>query len=340
VNQSSIAEVVLMLRPEIFEFDDDAYGFEFPDQLWSERDYGGAEYEKSSPVACTAAPHVLACFEPYKTRLRDFHHDQLDRLAIKIVESFIDGRPIIQIRIVGHAAQWGSDSKLALSSARAKVVEKELKDRLVASGINIRRIRFTTIAASDRLPRTSNDTQANRALNRRVVIEIFKGPKPPPPPKKKCEPELELAKDLEEMPIAGLDQERQVRERIGCLRNMLVAALKECTPLDDLYLYPAPPYKKHLLQELKKRCAGKKGIKLARCFKTLYNEVLDLINRDGRELTILMKVLEVTPRDIHKTEECERGRFYLRKAKSEKSIYWCFRSIILPTFSYCIPPNI
>ncbi len=87
----------------------------------------------------------------------------VEKLAV-----FLEKYPNRNVLIEGHTDSIGSDSyNLDLSRRRAGSV----KDRLVEAGIDPARI--TTVGYGKKYPAVSNDTEANRALNRRVEVIIL-----------------------------------------------------------------------------------------------------------------------------------------------------------------------
>jgi hypothetical protein len=316
---------------------------------------------------------TLHGFEAHRTELKAFHRDQLADIVDTIIRSFDGNRPIRCMLLLGHAATWKGISKTEYRR-RALVRAQGAADRLSAqletaglvpkifleedffdpdephrckpvSGIDV--ALFIGGRADDQpfapnlIHRTDRIARDNRALNRRVEIFPFNVPKR----KKKCAHEdIELAKKLREMPIAGLDQNPKVRARIKCLRDMLIDALLCRKSIDDVYLHsndPLPPslktrpfriIRRHLINELKKKCGKKKGTVLANCVKSLYDDMLHVINVESRELNIQAALLRQVPSQLSKTSECKNGFFFMKKAGSSTSIYWCFRTLIPSLF--------
>ncbi len=103
--------------------------------------------------------------------LFDFGKAYLSPKADRNVEKlavFLEKYPKRNVLIEGHTDSIGSDSyNLDLSRRRADSV----KDRLVGDGIDPARI--TTVGYGKQYPAVSNDTEANRALNRRVEVIIL-----------------------------------------------------------------------------------------------------------------------------------------------------------------------
>jgi outer membrane protein OmpA-like peptidoglycan-associated protein len=86
----------------------------------------------------------------------------LDSLA-----AFMQTAPVAVVHIHGHTDTVGSDEdNLDLSLRRAQAVT----DYLIRSGVAAERISFRGYGES--MPKVANDTDENRALNRRVEIEI------------------------------------------------------------------------------------------------------------------------------------------------------------------------
>lgn len=99
----------------------------------------------------TGAHHILAVAFP-----------TLDSLT-----AFLKKEPETIVHIHGHTDSVGSDAdNLDLSLRRAQAV----RDYLIQNGVAAERITFRGYGES--LPKVSNDTEENRALNRRVEIEI------------------------------------------------------------------------------------------------------------------------------------------------------------------------
>ena len=133
---------------------------------------------------------VLACFDPFKTDLKEHHYRQLDALIARISESFENGTAFNRIHIVGHGAKWppgSKDERIAISKSRAARVQNELVKRLMAAGIDLRQIEITKTGVGCMQPRVPTNSKANRRLNLRVVVELRRrsvtppGPKPPGP---------------------------------------------------------------------------------------------------------------------------------------------------------------
>ncbi len=90
-----------------------------------------------------------------------------DRSVDKLAE-FLKKYPNRNVLIEGHTDNIGSDEyNLDLSQRRAESV----KEKLVGDGVGPDRI--TTVGYGEKYPAVSNDTDENRALNRRVEVIIL-----------------------------------------------------------------------------------------------------------------------------------------------------------------------
>lgn len=98
-------------------------------------------------------------FEFDSKTLRRAHRDDLERMV-----RFMRRHPDATARLEGHTDDRGSRTyNQTLSEGRAHAV----RDHLVAAGIDISRI--TTVGRGEQQPVASNDTEAGRQRNRRVV---------------------------------------------------------------------------------------------------------------------------------------------------------------------------
>ena len=137
--------------------------------------------------ACSSEPKVLRCFRAYKATLEPWHEDQLDRLSIDIVSRDLDGRPVGSVLLVGHAVRWRrGDDTFAMGRKRAETVAAALKERLRGLGGSVGRIHYNLVSAGEHGEQGPNGTRTERALNRRVTVELFDAvrrkvePKPTP----------------------------------------------------------------------------------------------------------------------------------------------------------------
>jgi len=102
-------------------------------------------------------------FEVDKSTLLPGSYPQLDILAKLLVE-----KPLIKIKILGHADKTGLEEKnLKLSADRSKAVVDYLTEKEIAP----ERISHQGLGSSS--PIASNDTEEGRAKNRRVEFVIY-----------------------------------------------------------------------------------------------------------------------------------------------------------------------
>lgn len=103
-------------------------------------------------------------FESNSAEIRESSHDELDRV-IKLMND----NPKIRIEISAHTDNVGSNAyNLKLSDRRAKSVVQYLTDK----DIDINRMVYKGYGESQ--PIAANDTDENKALNRRVELKIIK----------------------------------------------------------------------------------------------------------------------------------------------------------------------
>lgn len=103
-----------------------------------------------------------ASFDFDKSALKPAFYPALDKLS-----GLLAKYDKTLLHVIGHTDSVGSESyNIDLSNERARSVAMYLN----AEGVDIRRIRTEGRGESE--PRVSNDTAANRALNRRVEIYI------------------------------------------------------------------------------------------------------------------------------------------------------------------------
>jgi hypothetical protein len=148
----------------------------------------------SAAPACPSNPDTtLSDFPAFKHEITAQHRSALDALANKVVSLTKSGKPVRKIRIVGHAAVWGSSNHQQTSENRAAVVQAELTSRFANLGVDFSKTQITIEGMATACPVASNSTQAGRAKNRRVEILLTAAPPPPPPPApvaKKTMPQL------------------------------------------------------------------------------------------------------------------------------------------------------
>jgi len=120
-------------------------------------------------LTCTNSQLIVACFEAYKTRLRNFHNRQLDAIADRIAESRGWKVPVDYITVVGHSARFKpSDPVEENAKGRAESVAQALEQKLRKR--NIDDFEIVTASFGDSQPRATNSTRNGRALNRRAEI--------------------------------------------------------------------------------------------------------------------------------------------------------------------------
>ncbi|PKV76139.1 OmpA family protein [Pontibacter ramchanderi] len=100
-----------------------------------------------------------------------FGEHTIQSVAFPLLDSlaaFMATHPQVGVRIVGHTDDVGTDAdNLALSQRRATTVKVYLEDKGIAAH------RISASGLGESAPRADNLTDENRALNRRVEIEIF-----------------------------------------------------------------------------------------------------------------------------------------------------------------------
>ena len=102
-------------------------------------------------------------FEFGKATLTPESKTELDELADMLIDY-----PNLHIEIEGHTDDIGSDaSNLTLSEDRAKAVVDFLRDR------KVEKERITSKGYGETKPLVHNDSEAHRALNRRVEFRVL-----------------------------------------------------------------------------------------------------------------------------------------------------------------------
>ena len=118
---------------------------------------------------------VIVKGDKYKVQLRkDFKFKFNDATLSEDAHSYLDDlanmlkeNPRLKVEIVGHTDDVGTDeANLLISGRRAKVVV----DYLISKGINPARLKLTAKGKTE--PVFPNDTEENRAKNRRVEFKI------------------------------------------------------------------------------------------------------------------------------------------------------------------------
>jgi hypothetical protein len=151
-------------------------------------------YEDGYPtISCVTPgdPYVLHCFPSFGTDLTKEHHHHLGVIADEIRRSFATRRKARQIRnvvIVGHSSTWHETSHEELTARaieRAANAAEQLVLRLRGMGLD-GKVNVHTDGLADKIPwrgrpysstRGDQVAQNDRALNRRVEIYLFRGPR-------------------------------------------------------------------------------------------------------------------------------------------------------------------
>lgn len=127
-------------------------------------------------------PNTLLCFTAHKTDLLDFHLEQLKNIVAKVAKSHKGKRPIVLIRLTGHAATWRGITKIEYwtrgfvrANNASFFLIKELRKELKKIGVSMRKIAFVSHSEADDKPIHTNKTKDGRALNRRVEITLERG---------------------------------------------------------------------------------------------------------------------------------------------------------------------
>jgi len=142
------------------------------------------------PESCLHNPYVFTCFWPHETKLRDFHHKQIDDIAIEVETSFKTATPLNEILLKGHASTWVEGTPVKENAvARALAARKILEDRLSVYGVPLDRINIIATGVGDEVPLYTNDTAEGRAYNRRVEVTLTHTPLMPDKPAVKPEDE-------------------------------------------------------------------------------------------------------------------------------------------------------
>ncbi|MGR0278899.1 OmpA family protein [Marinomonas dokdonensis] len=121
-------------------------------------------------VGCTAVTEKLftvqlnVLFDSGKTIVKPRFYPELKELA-----DFLNANPSASVVIEGHTDNVGSDVlNKSLSQQRANAIADVLVD-----SFRIREFRVKGIGFGETRPIESNDTEAGREKNRRVVAEVF-----------------------------------------------------------------------------------------------------------------------------------------------------------------------
>jgi outer membrane protein OmpA-like peptidoglycan-associated protein len=135
---------------------------EFEQQLSSEREANQIEVERLQNENLKITMNSEVSFDFNSSRLQPAFGDSLDKVA-----GILTRYPRSSIKIIGHTDNVGSEVyNQQLSEKRAKAVGAALESNGVAAH------RIITSGRGESEPRTTNDTEAGRQLNRRVEMLI------------------------------------------------------------------------------------------------------------------------------------------------------------------------
>ncbi len=152
------AEYALYVEGEGYLFE--SLNFDYHDSISTEPVYRDVLLKKASSGSSVVLNNLF--FDYAKFDLRPESKVELNKVI-----SFLSTNPEVKIEISGHTDNTGSRSvNQTLSTNRANSVYKYL----VSSGVSPERLSFRGYA--DSRPIASNDTEANRARNRRIEMEI------------------------------------------------------------------------------------------------------------------------------------------------------------------------
>ncbi|MBX0332435.1 OmpA family protein [Pontibacter sp. HSC-14F20] len=137
----------------------------------SDADTGAIPVATTTPVWAAEAPIAIDStitlsdvnFATGDHTIKPVAFPLLDSLA-----AFMASHGQVEIQIVGHTDDVGDEAdNLALSQRRAAAVQAYMKDKGIAAN------RISAKGLGESSPKTDNLNEENRALNRRVEIEIF-----------------------------------------------------------------------------------------------------------------------------------------------------------------------
>jgi outer membrane protein OmpA-like peptidoglycan-associated protein len=102
-------------------------------------------------------------FESNSAQLTDVSYTELDRVVKLLSEN-----PTLKVEVAAHTDDIGSDTyNTVLSKKRAQSVAEYLTQSKIQTG------RFTSQGYGEKLPKVPNNTDENRAVNRRVELKII-----------------------------------------------------------------------------------------------------------------------------------------------------------------------
>ncbi|MCW8848789.1 MAG: OmpA family protein [Melioribacteraceae bacterium] len=121
-------------------------------------------------------------------------------MVLDNIADVLNRYPEEKFEVLGHTDSWGSDAyNLDLSERRAKSVKKYL----MAKGVNGDRL--FTAGCGERMPVADNNTEAGRAINRRIEFSIYDGVTSKCP---KVEEEIKLKKKSTEADFENTEEKR------------------------------------------------------------------------------------------------------------------------------------
>lgn len=135
-----------------------------PVSIYLERDRSTATFDGKGISAGQVITLDKLHFDVASAQLRPESKAVLDQLV-----AFLEAHPAAAIELSGHTSSEG-DAAMNRSLSYRRV--KSCKDYVVAKGIDTGRI--TTVGLGPDRPAAPNDTEANRALNRRVELRVLK----------------------------------------------------------------------------------------------------------------------------------------------------------------------
>lgn len=298
-------------------------------------------------------PRILHCFPAHRTEIRDFHHDQLDRIAIRIAESFHDGRPIRSVHMIGHAATWKGISRAEYHRRglqRAENAKRALMDRLIPVGLGSKVvITIESRANNDPLSGVDNSTQNNRALNRRVEIRLARAR----PAKKKTCRSPEIVESIRKAQISNLTNILHERKQLSCLRKFIADALRGNDADDRFWTFTvvdggtlgsghAVTRNKKMRRAVQVYCRFLRGrklnaVNLSKALWKTHHDILGEMEKLHRFISGIPRGTLGTGDPVKDYTECKYVRQITALARSTRnnSVYRCYRNFIDPKFSRC-----
>lgn len=271
----------------------------------------------------TAPDFTIRGFAPYKDYLEGNASVNVDVIMDRLGQLINDKAKINSIEIVGHAAKYGSSNFLQTSQDRALVVEAEIKSSLIAQvpQFNEDLVPFNTYGVSIYCPVDANNTQANRAKNRRVEvwIDYSLAVKTKKPSLKRLLKYAERNSDVKATSCMARKLRKDGYDHNYISRNTIEEALKEKLSGDVLINFLN--YKIDLRAHAKAQ--RKKIIDTPRESKSSQERFLKFLERSRRDLvkaiTIDLTLKECNDPRIHAMRKHVRKQL----SKRNKSFYSC-----------------